>query len=127
MRRRSPAQVRPSMVWPSHGGEGKCSSAMSGIQRDCSCLAKKHTLQLKSANGRGIMKSGIAAIVLASGLLSLPWIAHAQTYSKTETIEYHDDTALWVIGQLKRTTTSGIETSRTEFGWKALPWKTYSF
>lgn len=73
------------------------------------------------------MKSGIVAIVLVSGLLSLPWVAHAQTYSKTETIEYHDDPALWVMGQVKRTTTNGIETSRADYGWKALPWKTYSF
>lgn len=57
----------------------------------------------------------------------LPLIAHAQTYTKTETIEYHDDTTLWVLGQVKRTTTNGIETSRTEFGWGVLPWKIYNF
>src|SRR5687768_7019760 len=63
-------------------------------------------------------------------LLCAPWlplVANAQTYSKTETIEYHDDTALWVLGQVKRTTTNGIETSRTEYAWKASPTKTYSF
>ena len=53
--------------------------------------------------------------------------ASAQTYSKTETIDYYDDAALWVLGQVKRTTTNGIETSKTDYGWKALPWKTYAF
>lgn len=60
-------------------------------------------------------------------MLGLPLIAHAQTYTKTETIEYHDDTALWVLGQVKRTTTNGIETSRAEYAWKASLTKTYSF
>ena len=60
-------------------------------------------------------------------LLALPLAAQAQTYSKTETIEYHDDTTLWVLGQVKRTTTNGVETSRTDYGWQALPWKTYAF
>jgi RHS repeat-associated protein len=54
-------------------------------------------------------------------------LAYGQTYSKSETIEYHDDTSLWVMGQVKRTTTNGIETSRTDYGWKALAWKTYVF
>ncbi|MGX5731972.1 RHS repeat protein, partial [Pseudoxanthomonas beigongshangi] len=60
-------------------------------------------------------------------LLVLPLAAQAQSYSKTETIEYHDDTTLWVLGQVKRTTTNGVETSRTDYGWKALPWKSYAF
>ncbi|WP_203321535.1 RHS repeat domain-containing protein [Pseudoxanthomonas beigongshangi] len=62
-----------------------------------------------------------------SVLVALPLAAQAQSYSKTETIEYHDDTTLWVLGQVKRTTTNGVETSRTDYGWKALPWKTYAF
>ncbi len=47
--------------------------------------------------------------------------------SKTETIEYQDDLALWVLGQVKRSTTNSLETIRTDYGWKALPWKAYSF
>ena len=62
-----------------------------------------------------------------SVLVALPLAVQAQTYSKTETIEYHDDTTLWVLGQVKRTTTNGVETNRTDYGWKALPWKTYAF
>jgi RHS repeat-associated protein len=57
----------------------------------------------------------------------LPLIAHAQTYTKTETIEYHDDTTLWVLGQVKRTTTDGVETSRVDTYWKGRPVKIYAF
>ena len=72
--------------------------------------------------GKQEMKRAVLAVLLA-----VPLVAQAQTYSKTETIEYHDDTTLWVLGQVKRTTTNGVETSRTDYGWKALPWKTYAF
>lgn len=69
-------------------------------------------------------------IRLISGLLLFalgqPLFAHAQTYTKTETIEYHDDMPTWVLGQVKRTTTNGIETSRTEYTWKASPTKMYT-
>jgi YD repeat-containing protein len=53
--------------------------------------------------------------------------AHAQTNSKTETIDYHDDTVLWVLGQTQRTTVDGIETSKVDYGWMALPVQTYAF
>ena len=46
---------------------------------------------------------------------------------KTETVEYYDDLAIWVVGQVERTTVNGIEASKTDYGWKALPWKSYSF
>lgn len=48
-------------------------------------------------------------------------------HGKTETLEYQDDTTLWVLGQVKRTTTDGVETSRTTYGWKALPTQSFSF
>jgi YD repeat-containing protein len=60
-------------------------------------------------------------------LLGTAMQAHAQTTTKTETIEYHDDTALWVLGQTERTTVNGIETSKTDYGWMALPVQTYAF
>ncbi|GGK03217.1 hypothetical protein GCM10011394_10360 [Luteimonas terricola] len=50
-----------------------------------------------------------------------PTFVGAQTYTRTETIEYHDDPALWVMGQVKRTTINGIEEAQTDYGWKALP------
>ncbi len=71
-------------------------------------------------------KQGMKRTVLGM-LLALPLAAQAQSYSKTETIEYHDDTALWVLGQVKRTTTDGVETSSTSYGWKALPTQTTQF
>lgn len=38
--------------------------------------------------------------------LSLP--VHAQTYSRTETIVYHDNTAKWVLGQVASRTVDGV-------------------
>ena len=73
------------------------------------------------------MKIRKKAWVLSLCMLSPSLGAYSQSYSKTETIEYHDDIALWVLGQVKRTTTDGIEMSRTEYGWMASPTKTYSF
>ena len=69
---------------------------------------------------------GMKRSILAA-LLAWPLLVQAQTYTKTETIEYHDDSTLWVLGQVKRTTTNGVETSSTTYGWKALPWKSYVF
>ncbi|MCI4569370.1 RHS repeat-associated core domain-containing protein [Lysobacter sp. CFH 32150] len=41
---------------------------------------------------------GIASALTLGVLLALP-DAQAQTYSKTETITYHDNTTMWVLGQ----------------------------
>lgn len=41
--------------------------------------------------------------------------------SKVETIQYHDDPNEWVLGQVARTATNGVETSNTTYGWKAMP------
>jgi hypothetical protein len=59
--------------------------------------------------------------------ISLWSTAVAQSYSKIETIEYHDDLSLWVLGQVKRTTTNGVEVSRMEYGWKASVTSTHTF
>lgn len=59
--------------------------------------------------------------------LLLPAMAHAQSYSKTETIEYHDDLNAWVLGQVARTTTNGVETSRTTFTAQAQPEQQFQF
>ena len=65
------------------------------------------------------------------GLLAVTTVGFAVPVAaqaiKTETIEYYDDPAIWVLGQVERTTVNGIEASKTDYGWKALPWKTYSF
>lgn len=47
--------------------------------------------------------------------------------SASDVIEYEDDASTWVLGQIQRATTNGIETSRTVYGWKALPTQTFSF
>ena len=80
------------------------------------------------------MKILLFLIVVAS------FAAQAQGYTRIETIDYHDDTSLWVLGQVKRTTCissvpansacdGGADSviSQTDYGWKALPWKNYSF
>ncbi|GGD48415.1 RHS repeat domain-containing protein [Pseudoxanthomonas indica] len=64
------------------------------------------------------------ALLLAGGAAN---VASAQTYSKTQTVEYQDDLGLWVLGQVKRTTTNNVETSRTLYEWKAMPTKVYGF
>lgn len=74
------------------------------------------------------MRSGIASLVVVLGASLLPCLSFAQTYSKTETIEYSDNLTSWVLGQVKRTTTNGTEVSRTDYDpTTALPTATYSF
>lgn len=49
-------------------------------------------------------------------------------YSKSDTIEYADNLGSWVLGQVKRTTTNGIEVSRADIDpVSALPTARYSF
>lgn len=48
-------------------------------------------------------------------------------YTKTDTTEYHDDLNAWVLSQVKSTTTNGIETARTSFDARSLPWQQYAF
>lgn len=65
---------------------------------------------------------GVLATMLLAGTV------HAQTYTKTETIEYSDNTTLWVLGQVSRTTTNGVEVARTAYdSARALPTASYSF
>lgn len=73
------------------------------------------------------MKLQVRSLGILIGSLLSPTVVQAQAYSNAETIEYHDDVSLWVLGQVKRTTTNGIESSRIDYGWKATPWKVYSF
>lgn len=59
--------------------------------------------------------------------------------ARTDVTAYHDDFSLWVMGQIKSVTCTapatckpasapnGIVMSQTDYGWKALPWKTYGF
>lgn len=53
--------------------------------------------------------------------------AHAQTYTKTETIEYYDNSALWVLGQIKKMSVDGVVESETGYGSHAQPLTIRSF
>ncbi|GAB2505980.1 wall associated protein [Lysobacter humi (ex Lee et al. 2017)] len=48
-------------------------------------------------------------------------------YQRIDETSYHDNTALWVLGQTARTATSGIEVSRTDYNAQALPERVYGF
>lgn len=50
-------------------------------------------------------------------------------YSATYLTAYHDDPALWVLGQVAsiRHVESGLEPQRTDYGYKALPLRKYAF
>ena len=66
------------------------------------------------------------AVAAALGATYVPLVL-AQSFAQVETIEYFDEPTAWVINQVSRRTLDGVETKRVQFGWKALPWKTYSF
>lgn len=81
----------------------------------------------------------IFRVALISSLI-LPGATFAQTQSVTEAVAYHDDTTLWVMGQIRsKTCMSSVPanlacdggpdsvTGATEYGWKALPWKVSEF
>ncbi len=54
-------------------------------------------------------------------------------YTRTDTIDYHDDTAKWVIGQLASSTCNlpatcaNLVETKTDYDTNAMPWKTYAF
>jgi len=50
-------------------------------------------------------------------------------YGRIDVTDYHDDIALWVLGQIKRqyNADTSIVMSQTDYNAQALPWKTYSF
>ncbi|MBB6184650.1 hypothetical protein [Oleiagrimonas soli] len=53
---------------------------------------------------------------------------HAQTYSRTKTIDYEDNLSSWVLGQTKRVTLNGIEVSRVDYDAStALPIAKYQY
>jgi RHS repeat-associated protein len=74
------------------------------------------------------MRSKIVVLHLSICVLASPLVCIAQSVSRTETVEYYDDTDIWVLNQVKRTTTNGIETLRSEYDPSyALPTKSYTF
>ncbi len=61
---------------------------------------------------KGNRRAGAMGAALA---LALPFCAQAQTYSRTETITYHDNTAKWVLGQVAQTAVNGVVASSATF------------
>lgn len=81
-----------------------------------------------SARQRSCGRAAATLLLALAGAIGLPiGSLYAQTFSRVVTYEYHDDKALWVLGQIKRTAVDGVEESRTDYGWAAMPWKNYQF
>jgi len=80
------------------------------------------------------IRNGLAVGIV--GVLGLVGTAAAQTYTRVETITYKDDLSAWILGQVERTTASGVvagrvyaerEVSRTEFTARMQPYRTFSY
>lgn len=53
--------------------------------------------------------------------------SNSSGYARTDGLGYHDDPNVWALGQQSSQTINGVQVRRVDFGWKALPWKLYSF
>ncbi|WP_043689969.1 RHS repeat protein [Luteimonas huabeiensis] len=73
------------------------------------------------ALGKDMIGSRTRRLWLGACLLPLAAQAQAQTYTKTETIEYHDNLSLWVLGQPSKLTVNGIIASETLYDSRAQP------
>ena len=67
----------------------------------------------------------ISALGFTAFLIFQASQACAQT--RHETFEYNNNVDLWVLSQTQRVTVDGVESARIEYGWKALPERTYSY
>ena len=67
------------------------------------------------------------ALVLLSVCAMASTPAHAQTFSRTESITYADDLSGWVLGQVARRAVNGVEVERTEFTARMQPHRTFTF
>lgn len=77
--------------------------------------------------GNGMQRSRIGNTALLAGLwLALGGVAHAQTYTQTETITYHDNTTKWVLGQVAQRSVNGTVTSSATFDATTAQQLTYS-
>ncbi|MBB3815128.1 YD repeat-containing protein [Xanthomonas arboricola] len=77
-------------------------------------MSKKHQQLLK-------LSASLASLLYLSGA------AQAQTYTKTETLSYYDDTSKWVLGQMSKVVVNGITTSEVTYGTNAQPVATRLF
>ncbi|WP_158497855.1 RHS repeat protein [Pseudoxanthomonas suwonensis] len=74
-----------------------------------------------------LMSAIVGKLLLASMVAALPVMAEAQTYTRTETITYHDNTAKWVLGQVSQATVNGVVASETTYNANAQPSVVKSF
>ncbi|MFP7722223.1 RHS repeat domain-containing protein [Lysobacter sp. A3-1-A15] len=89
---------------------------------------------LRPQKGRRVEQEGQAYTTTLSEFdeFARPHYAYKSSslgFDKGTTTHFHDDAALWVLGQVKSVTDkeTGLQVSRTDYGYKALPVKTYSF
>lgn len=67
-------------------------------------------------------------IVAALSIAICAGTSQAQSYSRTETITYHDNTAKWVLGQVASRSVNGIVAEQTSYDANtALPLQSWSF
>ncbi|MDR6990217.1 polymorphic toxin type 10 domain-containing protein [Luteimonas sp. 3794] len=69
------------------------------------------------------------SFLIAVALYSISGIGvvNAQSYSRTETITYHDNMTKWVLGQASKTTANGVVTTDTTYSANAQPLTTKAF
>ncbi|WP_337244670.1 wall-associated protein [Luteimonas sp. gir] len=60
-------------------------------------------------------------------LICLPCLAHAQSFTRTESISYRDDTAKWILGRVAKEEVNGIVVSETSYDSNARPVHVKSF
>lgn len=71
----------------------------------------------------------------AAGCTLIAQFAGAQTFSRTDITTYRDDTVNWVLDQVESRSSTGVmpgstaavQTDRTEFDSRGLPWKIFRF
>lgn len=83
--------------------------------------------------------SRVTALTILIVIPSASVVAQSN-YSRVERVEYYDDPSLWVMGQVKKITCeasipvnpacdggSDSVIKQLDYGWRAMPWKEYSF
>lgn len=78
-------------------------------------------------NKKRICHGSVSLAVVICGILAAQ-VVYAQSYSRTETITYHDNTSIWVLGQVASRTIDGVVAEQTTYdAATALPLQSRSF
>ena len=77
-------------------------------------MKSEQTSHSRTAHPRIAGSAWLLSAVLAVVVPTAGW---AQTYTRTEVTTYHDNTSLWVMGQVKKVTNAdtGVVLSQTEY------------